>query len=338
MEARCPKRRPRSCWCGILVVVAAVSSPGLRSLLFGPLEEAGYRLLPALVARCLLWSAPCSCPRGARVARAHMRWDAPADRAHRVHRQATELGVGSCGTFMLIFVFGPLETLRLIMLGCQLRSRSRACRACGLQACVLLGLVLHGRRHRQDHGEERLRGLEQLSQGFDLVVAPGLSSVAEYVVSFQQRSCWRLLATLAGWRDPASNGGSDGMRAVAALVIAASCYLIFRPSRTVLGHWTPTAVGAFGDDLQGDGAGSVLRRVYVLITALSQGSEAALASAISCTTSFRSTIRTGAAPSAAGPWSRHGAHRLSRAGACRWPWAACSDPCHFGGPHIGRRG
>jgi Tripartite tricarboxylate transporter TctA family len=133
----------------------------------------------------------------------------------------------------LFGLFAPQEHAALLVLALSiaiaLAPLSRL-RAAGM---VLLGLLLPIVGLDQVTGQLRLTmGLEQLLPGFDfLVVAPGLILVAECLVCLFSPAL--LLATytrrVAGWRDPAvSMIAAIGMRVVAVLVIAASCYLAFR--------------------------------------------------------------------------------------------------------------
>ena len=134
--------------------------------------------------------------------------------------------------FGLLLMFGPAEYATLIVLGLTvsvaLARRSRVQAA----AMALLGLLLATVGLDTITGDPRLTlGLDQLLEGFTSpIMCLGLFVVADGVLCLASPALW--LATYArlvdGWAAPRiPSMAAMGMRAAAALAIAAACYLAF---------------------------------------------------------------------------------------------------------------
>ena len=153
--------------------------------------------------------------------------------------------------FGLLLLFGPAEFAGLIILGLTvavaLVRRSRI-QSFGM---VLFGLLLATVGLDSITGNLRLTfGLEQLIEGISpVIVCLGLFVVADGLVCLVSPSLW--LATYARMLDGRSAPrippiAAIGMRVVAALAIAAACYLAFELNRSTWDVGLLLAFGAFG--------------------------------------------------------------------------------------------
>lgn len=151
----------------------------------------------------------------------------------------------------LLLMFGPLEYTALIVLVLTVAS-ALACRS-RVQAVgmALLGLLLATVGLDTVTGEPRFTmGLEQLYDGVEsIIVCLGLFVVGDGLLCLISPSLW--LATYArivnGWVAPRiPTIVAIGMRIVAALAIAAACYLAFEFERRIWDIGVLALFGAFG--------------------------------------------------------------------------------------------
>ena len=268
---------------GILLAAAAAAILGSRGLSFGTWAEPDAGFFPTLIGWLLAVVGTLLVARGALGRAPHMRWR--TWQVVLVAACATVAGLAAwfpalvtlagwlwdptafardgspewtvfllTGWLQVAIVFsryGPPEWaafLLLILSVAVALARLSRLRAAGM---VLLGLLLQIIGLDRITGQSRLTmGLEQLLAGVDyLILAPGLILVADSMVCLFSPAL--LLATytrrIAGWRDPAvSTVLGIGMRIVAVLVLAASCYLAFKVFERVLDIGVLLLFGAFG--------------------------------------------------------------------------------------------
>jgi TctA family transporter len=246
----------------ILLLAAATAILASRNISFGTSpDHLGDRFFPTVIAVLLAGVGTALLARGALGRAPHMRW--------RLWHILVVVGVVAAialvrlagAVWFLVYgqvwpvapfllVFGPAEyaASALLVLSVAIAlARLSHLRAAGM---ALLGLLLGVVGRSMETDEPRLTlGVDQLVDGLDLFVVPGLIYVAESMVCLFSPAL--LLATytrrIAGWRDPAvPTIAAIGMRTVAVLVIAASCYLVFTGYESVWDIGIVLLFAAFG--------------------------------------------------------------------------------------------
>jgi TctA family transporter len=248
----------------LLLVAAATAIVGSRNISFVTSPDyLGDGFFPTLIAALLAAVGAALLARGALGRAPHMRW-----RLWQILVVAGLIGVIAAVRFAgllwslmgaptggpaayLLVMFGPADfaASALLVLSVAIAlARLSHLRAGGM---ALLGLLLGVVGPSMATGEPRLTlGLDQLVDGLDPpVVALGIVCVAESMVCLYSPAL--LLATytrrIAGWRDPAvPTVAATGLRIVAVLVIAASCYLVFTWYESVGDIRLVLLLGAFG--------------------------------------------------------------------------------------------
>jgi TctA family transporter len=248
----------------LLLVAAATAIVGARNISFVTSPDyLGDGFFPTLIGVLLAAVGAALLARGALGRAPHMRWRlwqvlvvAGSVAAIALGRLASVLWslmyapTGGPAAYLLL-AFGPADyaasALLVLSVAIALARLSRL-RAAGM---ALLGLLLGVIGPSMATGEPRLTlGLDQLVDGLDpAIVALGIVCVAESMVCLYSPAL--LLATytrrIAGWRDPAVQTiAATGLRIVAALAIAASCYLAFTWYESVGDIGLVLLLGAFG--------------------------------------------------------------------------------------------
>jgi TctA family transporter len=255
---------------GILLAVAAAAVVGSRGLSFGTWGEPDAGFFPTLVAWLLAVVGILLLARGALGRVPYMRWKAGQIVLVAALCAAVTLGAALYQILLLAVLYealplggwlwsaantllryGPPEWAAYFLLVLAVAvclARLSRLRAAGM---MLLGLLLPLVGLDSITGTLRLTmGVEQLIYGFPfLVVAPGIILVAECLICLFSPAL--LLATytrrIDGWRDPDVPAmAAIGMRIVAVLVLAASCYLAFKVLERVLDIGVLLLFGAFG--------------------------------------------------------------------------------------------
>ena len=238
LEARAVRNASDMVLGGLLLVIGAPALLATRGLPPDPLDYLPPAFFTTVVAGLLAGVGAMLFARGALGRAPHMRWRAWQILPVVALVMAVPVGiwldgahlpmVERKGASLIALLFGPGEYVAAVLLVLSVAlalARLSRLRAAGM---VLLGLLLSV----VGEGEPRLTmGVDALAEGFaPFVVAAGLLLAADGLVGLFSPAL--LLATytrrIAGWRDPAvSTLVAVGMRAVAALVVAASFYLVW---------------------------------------------------------------------------------------------------------------